>query len=89
MFHLSQAFPTQVSTPSLSGQAASQPLQRANVVVEKFSDRKLPRFSGHEKLGQREVPYRKWQRCANRLIDDVDIPVSKEKDCFEIFDRRS
>lgn len=50
-----------------------------NVVVENSSDKKLPRFSGSDKLGQGEVSYRRWQRAANRLKDETATTEEQKK----------
>ena len=49
----------------------------SNITVEQ-ADKKLPRFSGSDKLSQGEVSYRRWQRAATRLVEE-NIPESQKK----------
>ena len=48
-------------------------------VVFEQSDKKLPRFSGAEKPAHGEVTYRRWQRAAERLVDEESVTEEQAK----------
>ena len=87
---LSQMFreelPPETPGEKITNQAVSSGQQQVtnvtcqpNVTVDNSSDRRLPKFSGSEKLGQGEVTYRKWQREAERLLKDSSSTEAQKK----------
>ena len=58
------------------GQAVNE---TQNVIVQQQTDRKLPRFSGSVPPSHGEVSFRRWQRAANRLLEEKDDDVSEVK----------
>lgn len=57
---------------------ASHRGQVTSVTVEQ-SERKLPRFSGAERPKQGEVSFKRWQRAANRLLEETDVSEEVKK----------
>jgi hypothetical protein len=50
----------------------------SQITVEQ-ADKKLPRFSGSDRLSQGEVSYRRWQRAATRLVEENISEPQKKK----------
>ena len=69
----------EVSTSSTHSPSVAVTPAVTNVTVENTTDKKLPRFSGHKVIPHGEVTYRKWARCADRLITEVPDATAKKQ----------
>ena len=70
---LSALYPVDPPLQGAGSSASTQDSNTTTVVIDRSTEQKLPRFSGHTKLGQGEVNFQKWHRAAKRLLDDSTV----------------